>query len=373
MVGVMAQLVQIGTQGVLERLEDRLSGRIGVCHQVTRRLAAMAQALIDGMYAEPMARAERRDERGVELRHGRPTRRRLEHIRADEAIVVEQFLVPALTQQTCSGRLIGEPALLQRPARALGADERHGIVGPAARQQNRDQILDDPGIVGQRPGGFQGLRLGFPQASHLAQHLRPHEAQLRHRTESLQCRGQPLFGLLVFADAHQHRGEQPLHRHIVGMSRDRGGDRSGEIRVAAHVAQARQVELGVAVLRPQQHRLGKRLLGLLQAVEQRQSLTAVECQFEASGAQRARALKSHQRFLGSIHARQHGSQIVVGEAVGRIDLHGAAISGLAIRQPVLFVENEPERGPGFRITGVGVDQCPAFSLGLGESPAVAQR
>ena len=155
------------------------------------------------------------------------------------------------------------------------------------------------------------------------------------------------------------------------MSRDRGGDRSGEIRVPTHVAQARQVELGVAVLRPQQHRLGKRLLGLLQAVEQRQSLTAVECQFEASGAQRARALKSHQRFLGSIHARQHGSQIVVGEAVGGIDLHGAAISGLGIRQPVLFVQNEPERGPGFRITGVGVDQCPTFSLGLGESPAVA--
>src|SRR5205823_11681584 len=65
-------------------------------------------------------------------------------------------------------------------------------------------------------------------------------SQLRHLTESLQSCGQPLFGLLVFADAHQHRGEQPLHRHIVGMSRDRGGDRSGEIRVAAHVARSEE-------------------------------------------------------------------------------------------------------------------------------------
>jgi hypothetical protein len=89
--------------------------------------------------------------------------------------------------------------------------------------------------------------------------------------------------------------------------------------------------------RPQRDRLSKRPLGLLQPIEESQSLTAVESQFEARCAQRLRPLESRKRFLGSIHARQHRPQIVAGETVGGIDLHRPAVGGLGIRQSVLSV------------------------------------
>jgi len=113
----------LGNRGP-QRREQRLQHRIGIGEQATGGLRAAAQALVERVGGEPMARGQNRQQVCVKRLQRRPARWHRQVEWPDEPRVVVQTLVIGLAQQPGRDRLMGEPALVQRVAGLRSRDQR---------------------------------------------------------------------------------------------------------------------------------------------------------------------------------------------------------------------------------------------------------
>ena len=265
-------------------------------------------------------------------------------------------MVLIVAPQPQRGRLVGDPALVERGELALAPHEREAFVRFAQRQQHAHQGLVERCVLRLRIARGARLGRGLGEAALLVQHDRERRSDLGDESFRFQHVTQDALRRRRVAGLAQHLAVGHAQPHVARPCLHATQELPGEVAVAPHVAQFGQRDLRVEVRRVGTERSEVGLFRLVEAGQIGECAATVECNLTSAEASAGRAVELGEGFLGTLLLAQQRAEIVPRGRISGCDLERLAIGGLGIGVPSLAAQCDAQGAPRLGIPGVGGQQ-----------------
>jgi hypothetical protein len=280
----------------------------------------------------------------------------LEFIRLYEARVIVETVVFVVALQPQCGRLVGNPALVERCQFALAPHERETFFRFAQRQQHAHQGLVERGVLRLRIARGARLGRGLGEAALLVQHDCEGGGDLRYESLGSQHVAQDALRRDCIAGLAQDLAMGHAQPHIARPRLLAAQEFAGKVAIAAHVTELRERDLCLEVCRVGCERSKIGLLGLVEPRKIGERAAAVECDLAPAEPGTSRTIELGEGLLGALLLTQQRAEIVTRGGIARRDLERLAIGSLGLAMPALATQRDTERAPGLGVAGVGGQQ-----------------